>query len=609
MNVNKFFRNNALATTVLASISLAACDDAFLNVLPETEITADAFFATPNDLEIYSNQFYTYLVDPVNDRGSDNVVATAIDNEYAYKLMRGVVNPDNVEQWSGHWNRLRTINFMLERTHQTTGSAADINHFVGIGRFFRALHYYELVRQYSDVPWYGRTLKTTDTDLLYKKQDPRAVVVDSVLADLKFAVDHIKPSVDGKTSKVRLTKYAALAALSRIALEEGTTRKYRTELGLADGNRFLEISRDASRQLIDANVFSIFRTNAAGERKRAYEAMFNSESLASNPEMILIREYSLAEGITNLKKTVFNENHGLSRDLLEDYLALTAAGEAVPFQEIAGYRTMAYWEVFKNRDPRLNQTFMQPGFKMPGNPKIAYPNWNIGGYPQVKSYPTDADQIDLGGGRGHTDNPVYRLAEIYLNYAEAKAELGELTQADLDQAIKPLRDRVGMPAPVLSEWLASTDPRLAAKYTNVTSPQKGAILEIRRERRVELACEGLRLNDLRRWKAGQLAAVAPLGSYISQLGAVDISGDGVPEFYISQNGEGFDKVREQFPGVEIFEYKLNASPFELTEGDKGFIRIKAQNGIFSFPEKYYYKPVSNQDILVNPNLVQHPLWK
>lgn len=609
MDFKLVYRYKALVLAILAPVLLTGCDDSFLNVYPETEITADAFFATPTDLEIYSNQFYPFLVDPINDRGSDNVVATAIDNEYAYMMMRGVVNPDNVGQWAGHWNRLRVINFMLERAGQATGSQVDINHFVGIGRFFRALHYYELVRQYSDVPWYGRTLKTTDNDLLYKAQDSRAVVVDSIMADLTFAVNNIKPSVDGKVSKTRITKYAALAAQGRIALEEGTTRKYRTELGLTDGNRFLQIAREASKQIMDAGLFSVFKTNAAGERKKAYEALFNSESLSANSEMILIKEYNLAESVTNTKKAVFNENTGLSRDLLEEYLAVDEGGKLIPFQQVSGYQTMAFWEVFANRDPRLNQTFMQPGFKMPGNPKIAYPNWNVGGYPQVKSYPTDADQIDLAGGRGHTDNPIYRLAEVYLNYCEAKAELGELTQADLDLAIKPLRERVGLAGPQLSDWLSTIDPRLAGKYSNVTSAQRGAVLEIRRERRVELACEGLRLNDLRRWKRGNLAAVTPVGIYISKLGAVDISGDGVPEFYISQTGEGINEVRQQFPGVEIFEYKLSTSPFELTEGDKGYIRIKAQKDVFSFVDKYYYKPVSSQDIVINANLKQHPLWK
>lgn len=607
MNCQKIFRAQTMAL-LLSMLTLFSCDNSFLNLYPETEITADAFFASSADLEIYSNQFYTYIADPVNDRGSDNVVATAIDNEYAYMVMRGVVNPDNVGQWASHWNRLRTINILIERAHQANGNQADINHYVGIARFFRALHYYELVRQYSNVPWYGRSLQTTDTELLNKSQDSRAMVVDSVLADLSFAVQHIKASVDGKISKTRITKYAALAAQSRIALEEGTTRKYRSELGLADSERFLQLAKDASKQIIDTGLFSIFKTNGSAERKKAYESLFNSESLSANSEMILIKEYNLAESVTNTKKAVFNENTALSRDLLEDYLAINAQGALTPFQQLSGHQTMTYWQVFENRDPRLNQTFMQAGFKMPGNPKIAYPNWNIGGYPQVKSYPTDADQIDLAGGRGHTDNPVYRLAEIYLNYCEARAELGELTQSDLDLTIKHLRQRVDMPAPALSEWLSNIDPRLSAKYANATSSQRGAILELRRERRVELACEGLRLNDLKRWKSAHLAAQTPVGMYVPKLGAVDISGDGVPEFYISQTGEGIEQVRQQFPGVEIFEYKLNTSAFELTEGEKGFIRIKAQNGIFSFPDRFYYKPVSSQDILVNPNLKQHPLW-
>ncbi|MDR0995403.1 MAG: RagB/SusD family nutrient uptake outer membrane protein [Tannerella sp.] len=594
----------------LALAGLPGCNDSFLDQYPETSITAEAFFSTPEDLELYTNSFYTYLSDPVNDRGSDNVIAINSDKDDAYMMMRGAINPETVAQWSSYWKNLRNINFMLDHVGAVKGDTAEIAHYVGIARFFRAFFYYDMVKRYSDVPWYSHALKTTDTEDLYKTQDPRAVVVDSVMADLDYAVAHIKPDIDGVVSHTRVTRWTALAGLARIALQEGSWRKYHPELGLDDADRFFQAAAEAARQIMDGGKFSLYTTdNPSADRQMAYEALFNSNDLSTNPEMIMFRDYDKDLKVNNTKKTVFNENTGLSRDLLEDYLAIDADGRLVPFHEIPGYRTMGFAETFKNRDPRLNYTFMQPGFKQPGNSKIAYPNWNIGGYPQVKYYPLTSDQIDLGGGQGYSDNPVFRLGETYLIYAEAKAELGTLTQADLDRTISLLRARVGLPAPVLADWLAKIDPRLEKMYPNVSGPQKGAILEIRRERRVELACEGFRLDDLKRWKVATLAAVTPVGMYIGQLGAVDITGDSIPEFYLSQDGEGFDKEQAEYPDNEIFEYKLSTASFDLTEGDKGNIQVKVQVNAFSFPDKYYYWPLSTQDLLVNPNLKQNPFWK
>lgn len=588
--------------------SFVACDDSFLAVAPETEITTESFFKSPKDLEIYSNKFYGYLGAPSNDRGSDNVVAAGITNDGFYRMMRGQVSPENIGQWYGYWERMREINFLLEHAHKAAGPQEDIDHFIGVGRLFRAWYYYELVKKYSDVPWYDRTLQTTDTDLLYKEQDSRAFVVDKIFEDLEFAEKHVKAHVDGNVSKTRLTKWTVLAWKARIALHEGTMRKYHPELGLADDHkRFLEMAEKASSELIKDGPFKVFMTNGTVERNSAYEALFNSKDLLKNSEMIMIKNYNKDEGILHDGKSVFNEGTGLSRDLLDEYLALNDNGKAVPSHEVANYETKPYYEIFTNRDPRLQQTFMQAGFKMPGYSKIAYPDLNIGGYLQVKFYPTTADQI--GWTTSYTDKGILRLGEQLLINAEAKAELGTLKQEDLNVTIKLLRDRVEMPAPSLSDWLSNIDPVLAAKYPEVTGNMRGAILEIRRERRVELACEGFRHDDLFRWRVGGLAAKTTLGLYVEKLGAIDITGDGVPEFYISKDGEGFADIQNQYPGVEIFHYKLSSALFSLTAEEKGFIQIKDQVDAFKFPYKYYYHPVDVSDMVVNTKLYQSPFWK
>lgn len=597
--------------TLILLFVLPACDDSFLNLVPETSITTGSFFKSPEDLEIYSNQFYEYLSPSVNDRGSDNVVAANITNDGFYRMMRGLISPQNSGQWYDYWNRMRRFNFLLENSNNATGKQDDIDHFIGIGRFFRGWYYYELVKKYSDLPWYDRTLQTTDDDLLYKTQDPRSLIVDNILADLDYAANHIKPDKlgNGKPSKTRLTKWAALAWQARIALHEGTMRKYHSELGLTnDYKRFLELAEKSAKEIIDSGTYSIYKTNGTGERNKAYEALFNNTNLKDNTEIIFMRDYDKGEGILNNSKAVFNDETALSRDLLEEYLAINNFGNAVPFHTVSGYQTMSYADVFKNRDPRLNQTFMQPGFMMPGYSKIAYPNLNIGGYLQVKFYPTTLDQIALGA-TAYTDQPIFRFAEVLLIYAEAKAEQGTLTQDDLDITIKLLRERVGMPVPKLSDWLNDVDPVMAAKHSNVIGDMRGAILEIRRERRVELACEGLRRDDLMRWKLGERAAETPRGLYIAALGGLDISGDGIPEFYISQNGEGFDEFKAMYPGAEIIQYKLSDALFSLTNGTLGYIQIKDQINSFEFKEKYYYYPIDVRDIVINSNLKQQPLWK
>lgn len=182
-------------------------------------------------------------------------------------------------------------------------------------------------------------------------------------------------------------------------------------------------------------------------------------------------------------------------------------------------------ETFKNRDPRYKQTFMYPGYIRPGENRPFVPNLYLGGYPQTKFVAQTADQMDWF--RSYNDIPVMRYAEILYIYAEAKAELGILKQADLDATINVVRDRVGMPAILLASL--NLNANLEKQYPNVTGSQKEVILEIRRERRIEFACECFRYDDLLRWKSGRLFEEIQQGVYIDQFGLHDFTGDGIPD--------------------------------------------------------------------------------
>lgn len=584
---------------ILVSVGgIVGCNKSFLDRYPETSMNQGSFFTTTSDLNLYLNGLYGTIPASMTDVTSDNILSTA--DQYGYKLMRGEVTTANVGSWSSYWTVIRNINFFLDNAGKVSGTQSDINHYIGVGRFFRAYEYYELVKQYSDVPWFSHALSTSDSASLYKKQDPRALVVDSIMADLNFAVANIKDS----TSKTRISKWTALAGLARITLQEGTMRKYHPELGLTNGNSYLQIARDASLKLINSGKFSIYKTNGSATHTKAYESLFNSADLSSNSEMIMIKVYDLTLGVTTIFKNVFNNTSGLSRDLMEDYLAVSGTN-AIPFQQVPGYDTLSFTGVFNSRDPRLVQTFMQPGYIAPGTTTATIPKFELG-YVQEKYYPLTADQIQLGGGTGYDDMPIYRLGEVYLNYAEARAELGELTQSDLDMTINVLRDRVQMPHAILSSWLANIDSRLANHYPNVSGAMQGAILEIRRERRVELACEGFRWQDLMRWGVGKLAASTPQGIFVSRLGYLDVTGDGIPDMFIGATVADLSQVTNS----SITKYSLDNALFSLSNGTSGFVQLKSQLNKYTFMEpKYYYKPMYDQDILTDPTLFQNSFWK
>nr|WP_293709905.1 RagB/SusD family nutrient uptake outer membrane protein [uncultured Parabacteroides sp.] len=575
-------------------LGLSGCNDSFMDKYSETSITEEGFFKSAGDLEIYTNKMYGYIVSDYWDVASDNVIY--VEESNIYSRMRGELNPDNAGTWG--WGDIRNVNFMLARAHKAEGDVAEINHYIGMARMFRAKLYYDKVLSYSDVPWYSRDLQTTDTEELFKPQDTRALVVDSIMADLDFAVATMKDESGGRT---RWYKSGALAMQARIALSEGCWRKYHSELGLNDADRFFRVAADACKAIMNTGNYEL----STGEG--AYEALFNSQDLSSNKEMIIFEDYSNELGRKHGAGARFDWTTGLSRDLMEDYYVIED-GKTKRFQDVPGYDKKTFLEIFENRDPRLGQTFMMPGFMRPGETEPHRQKITIGGYPQVKYSPLTFDQTEWG--KAYTDLPLIRYAEVLLMYAEAKAELGELTQDDIDQSINLIRDRAGVPRATLADWMANVDPIQSNRYPNVTSAQKGAILEVRRERRIELACEGFRFADLMRWGAGKLMEKAPEGMYIGKLGYIDLTGDGQPDFAVVATQADADAI----PQADKEKYKLNVevlagNTFELTGGDKGYIRLISQVNKWNFIEpKYYYSPISTKDIVLNKNLVQNKFW-
>ncbi|MCT4316220.1 RagB/SusD family nutrient uptake outer membrane protein [Elizabethkingia anophelis] len=597
MKLNTYISTGVLA--VLASLSLMSCESDFLQKDPITDVTKENFFNNPQDLETYANGFYKNISAPYTDVFSDNIsVYTGASN--TDNLLRGSLTPANVDGWD--WKQLRSINYMIENSGKATGDQSLIRHYKGVAKFFRANFYFNMVKKYGDVPWYSNTIGSTDEAMLYKDKDPRALVMDSVMSDLEYASANVLPA---KTNNTMITKWAALTLLSRVALYEGTFRKYHDELGLQNTSaKFLNRAITASQDIISNGGFSIYNTGKGAED---FRALFSSNNLAGNKEVIFLQKNNKDQGVSNNTHTVLGWQWALNGSLADEFLMK----DGTPFTSVQDYDKKAFTEVFANRDPRMAETIMPPGYAtIPnGDPYMLQPAF--GGYLQIKFYPRDPS---LRGGweLNYTDLPIYRYAEVLLINAEAKAELGTLTQGDLDNTINLLRRRVKMPDLSMLTANAAPDNYLAKQYPNINGGNRGVLLEIRRERRVELACEDKRLDDLFRWKSGVLLGQASKGIYVPALGAMDVTGDGKPDIAILE-APGKEDPLSSIPAdirAKLTKFYISDGVFYLSGGTSGNIMFEKDRRLprtFIDP-KYYYLPIPASQLILNPKLKQSPGW-
>jgi hypothetical protein len=587
----------------------SACSEDFLDRAPKTSITGGGFFKSVSDVETYVNGLYGNRPGGgIDDWDSDNATIFTTGSE-SWNMVRDLLNKDNVNgnTWNtDKWNQLRSINYLFDNLGSVEGVEADLQHFVGIARLFRACFYIGMLNRYSDVPWINTAL-TSDNPDVYKGHDPRALVADSIVADLEFASAHIKPALGNRT---RMNKYTALTLLSRFCLYEGTFRRYHPELNLAStAEPFLQRAASAAEEIISSEVFEITGAGVSDlgydiNGAPGYQALFHSMDLGSNREVINWSDNTIANSAVGAPVGhLLSIGGSLSRSLMETFLMKDGSR----FTAQADYDKKTYVEVFKDRDPRFAQVFAYPGFSGPDGPYRPAPN--MGGYGQLKFSPITSDYV-LGGGRHLGAFVTLRYAEALLNYAEAKAELGTLTQNDLDRSIKLLRDRVAMPALNMATANASIDPILEAQYPNVGGANKGVLLEIRRERRVELACEGLRQWDLHRWYAGRLYGQRQQGIYIPALGAYDVNGDGIDDVALLERVGDEASYPERLSFYYLYDENGVQNQLYLENGTSGHVMMTQDvtwGKEFKEPQ-YYYRPIPISETVLNPNLTQPFGW-
>ncbi|MBC9796966.1 RagB/SusD family nutrient uptake outer membrane protein [Sinomicrobium weinanense] len=563
-----------------------SCDKDLLDRDPVSEVAPENFFIKASDLELYTNNFYRMFPEEGiynGDRAADNIIETTLSEE-----MRGariVPTTKKNEGWS--WEYLRDINYFLENYERCEDEAAK-KHFGGVARFFRAWFYFDKLRRFGDVPWYEQTIDPTDEEALQKPRDPRGSVTDKIIEDLDFAIENL----DDNTQAFRITKWTALALKSRVGLYEGTYMKYR---GMDGYEKYLTASYQASEQLMNDSPYKIYST---GNTKEDYMVFFASHD-AITDEMILARQFLTSQAVdhkANYYMTTSSYGRpGMPKDLVNSYL--NADGSR--FTDNPDHNSMSFTEEMTNRDPRLSQTVRAPGYTRMGENITLPPNMGatVTGYQPIKfvnepQYDTYDESI--------TDLPLFRYAEVLLNYAEAKAELGILTQADLDVSIKLIRDRVGMPNIQMAEANATPDPFMADQYLNINGANKGVILEIRRERRIELYMEDFRWDDIVRWKAGQKITRPLRGLYLPGAGEYDLEGDGDIDIVLYEG----DAPDNQVDGIQYL--KINSDVF--LDADNLIDPHPTFNNRTFDEDKDYLYPIPRVELQLNPNLEQNPGW-
>lgn len=567
-----------------AAIACISCED-MLDYQPKDRLSPDIYFKTETDCELWTNNYYTVFpsAEGIYSEPYDVIVRDVLADEIS-----GVRKPMPTDgNWN--WEKLREMNFFLSRASQVEDESVRLE-YEGLTRFFRAYFYFEKVKRYGDVPWVDRPLGS-DEEELYKGRDSRESVMEKVMEDVDFAIANL-PEVQ---NVYRVTRWTARALKSRIALFEGTFRKYH---GLDGYEEFLQACVNASEPFL-TGPYSIYTSGST-----PYQDLFTSQN-AIETEIILARAYTSAiSGMTHdvnghLTGATMGRP-GMTRNVVNMYLMRD--GSRYTDQE--NYAIKTFVEECKNRDLRMAQTLRTPGYKRIGGSKELAPDLSRSttGYQLIK-YLTE-EKYDANKASTN-DMPLFRLAEVLLNYAEAKAELGTLKQADLDNTIRPLRVRAGLPDLDMEEANANPDPYLSSPetgYANVTGDNKGVILEIRRERTLETPMEGLRYWDIMRWKEGKRFEKPIEGLYFPGTGEYDLDGNGSVDVCI------YDTEKAPGNSDDVLYLKLGTD-IVLSGGTSGNVLAHStQQRTWNEQRDYLYPIPTDDRVLTQGAISQNPGW-
>ena len=432
--------------------------------------------------------------------------------------------------------------------------------------FFRAYHYFDLVKKYGDVPLVLKAFDSTSDPDIKMGRTPREEVIQQCYSDLKFAEEYL-PDIDNVSSANdwgRVSKSAARGMLVRIGLYEGTFKKYHSLQG--DYKAHLKVAIDAAERLINSGKHALY----ADFQKLFY---FDGEGRA-NKENVFVKIYGpngAGAVITHNNSRGMENAVTVTRQTIDQILY----ADGLPREKTAlKVEETTHNDVFLNRDPRMALTFYQKDETAYKAGYTPFSNQGGNGYGIKKGFMLDEWNTT---NKETVDKMIIRYAEILISYAEALYEYnGQITDAQLDATINKVRARVGF------------NVRLTNSFA--TANGLNMLEEIRRERLVEFIDENLRYNDIIRWKiAEKVLPVAMLGLKYNDADNLGTHRENVAGRLTGPGG--------------MFNGKKVADQEDI------YVIENAENRTFD-PAKDYYYPIPTYEIATSDgNVEQNPGWR
>ena len=586
---------------IAACLFFLSCNKDVLDRPPLTSIVDDKFWRNEDDIRLYVNTYYTnyfngfnsgFTVDYTPVRGyifNDDLTNRNVQANFESSIPTSRGSASEAAEWMLNyagptWNFswVRKSNILVDRLDNVAKSNLTdeaYKHWMAIAKFFRGFEYSRLVSVFGNVPYFDKVVENTDLATLYKDRDNRGVVMDKVYDDFKYVLANIRET-DGAQY---VNRYIAAAFISRFMLFEGTFQHYHG-LDAARAKKYLEFAVEAAAVVINSNKYNFTRD---------FKSIFSSESLAGHPEVLLYRAYDAALGVTHAIGSYQNgtETPGQDANLVLIKSFIANDGKAWQNSGVANASSFAIADLIKTRDPRFEASFIDKalassttllyGYKFASREAITF----IG-----KAYPPA-----WGSNTNTSDAPVMRLAEVVLNWIEAKAVLAQymggaaVTQADLDKSINAIRNRPVEAAAAAKGVVKTAALQLAALPVD---PSRDAdvpelIWEIRRERRMEFVYEHTRLLDLKRWKKLSNMNFSTNPDYL--LGPwVNVQAE-VPS-YISAAYVGKARVKK-LDGTIVTYDGTNASALV------GFWMVENAQNRNAFTDRVYMSPVGQSQII------------
>ncbi len=506
-----------LAALVAVSMILGSCQKDFLERVPQDQLSESTFWTSEKDTYAALNAIYGASLDYVEtsiyqDGATDNAHAQYPWESNATVIASGDVTTNLngiLGYYNGMWefSTIRRANYFLENVDKVTLDAAAKERIKAEARFLRAMRYADLINYFGDVPLVTKTLELEES---YIGRTPKAEVLKFVTDELDAVSKILPDSYSGgkNAEKGRVTKGAALALKARVHLynEQWQAAVDAAQAVMAMDYDLFKVTAEQDIDKADDYSKWVSFADAEEEKKfrlgvRSYEQLF-WQANEDNKEVILDRQH------IPVKDAKYDNTYLLADDLggwssvtptqklVDEYLDFRTGQPVTPVDpsvRATRYANRnadpAFYNEYKNRDPRFYATILfeeAPWNRINNNGGYEF-TWVKGGNNCSKTGYNFRKFVDPASVVSLVDNNanhiIIRFAEVLLIYAEAKNELSG-PDASIYTALNRIRNRAGM-------------PDIDAAVYNTKDKLREAI---RRERRIELALEGHRYMDIRRWK-------------------------------------------------------------------------------------------------------------